>query len=65
MSSVVWLWSGLSSLTMLLIFVAYKLGKTSNQKENLDATVKIKDKQLRIRKPTIAELVSRMRKGGF
>ena len=50
---------------MLLIWVAFRWGKTSSQKESLDDTIKIKDKQLRIRKPTGSRLIKRMRKGGF
>jgi len=65
MSSIVWIWVGLSSLIMLLIWVAFRWGKTSSQKESLDDTIKIKDKQLRIRKPTGSRLIKRMRKGGF
>ena len=65
MSSVIWIWVGLSSLIMVLVWVSYKWGETSNQKESLDETIEIKDKQLRTRKPTRPELIDRMRKGGF
>lgn len=65
MSSVVWIWIGLSSLTMLLVWVAFRWGKTSYQKESLDDTIKIKDKQLRIRKPTGSGLIKRLLTGDF
>jgi len=65
MSSALLIWTGLSSLILLLVFVAYKWGKTSSKKESLNDTIKIKDKQLRIRKPTGSRLIKRMRKGGF
>ena len=62
MSSIVWIWVGLSSLIMLLIWVAFRWGKTSSQKESLDDTIKIKDKQLRIRQPTRDELIYKLRR---
>ena len=65
MSSIVWIWVGLSSLIMLLIWVAFRWGKTSSQKESLDDTIKIKDKQLRIRKPTRDELIDKLRRRNF
>ena len=65
MSSIVWIWVGLSSLIMLLIWVAFRWGKTSSQKESLDDTIKIKDKQLRIRKPTRDELIDELRRRNF
>ena len=65
MASIVWIWVGLSSLIMLLIWVAFRWGKTSSQKESLDDTIKIKDKQLRIRKPTRDELIDELRRRNF
>ena len=57
---------GLSSLVVLLLFWAvFKWGKTTKEKETLNEAIKIKDKQLRIRKPTVSNLIERMRKGGF
>ena len=57
---------GISSLILLLfVWVVYKWGKADQQKESLDETIEIKDKQLRTRKPTRPELIDRMRKGGF
>ena len=57
---------GISSLILLLfVWVVYKWGKSDQQKESLDETIEIKDKQLRTRKPTLPELIDRMRKGGF
>lgn len=57
---------GVASLVIVLMFWAvFRWGKTSQKKEDLDETVEIKDKQLRTRKPTMRELVDRLRKGGF
>ena len=57
---------GISSLILLLlIWVVYQWGKADQQKESLDETIEIKDKQLRTRKPTRPELIDRMREGGF
>ena len=57
---------GISSLILLLfVWVVYKWGKADQQKESLDETIEIKNKQLRIRKPTLDKLVERLRKGGF
>ena len=65
MSNALLIWAGISSLILLLIWVAYRWGKTSHKKETLNESNKIKDKQLRVRKPTINNLIERMRKGGF
>ena len=66
MSSGLWLiWVGLSSLIFILVWVSYKWGKTSHKKETLNESVKIKDKQLRVRKPTVSNLIERMRRGGL
>ena len=65
MSSPLLIWAGISSLILILVFVSYKWGKTSHKKETLNESIKIKDKQLRVRKPTVANLIERMRKGGF
>jgi len=48
-----------------MFWAVFRWGKTSQKKEDLDETVEIKDKQLRTRKPTMRELVGRLRKGGF
>ena len=65
MSSALLIWAGISSLIMLLVFVAYRWGKTAHKKETLNESVKIKDKQLRVRKPTVSNLIERMRRGGL
>ena len=65
MSNALLIWAGISSLILLLVFVAYRWGKTSYKKETFNESNKIKDKQLRVRKPTVANLIERMRKGGF
>jgi len=57
---------GLASLVALLsVWVSYKWGKTAQKKEDLDETIEIKDEQLRTRKPTIRELIKRLREGGL
>ena len=57
---------GISSLILLLlIWVVYQWGKADQQKESLDETIEIKNKQLRTRKPTRDELINQLRKRGF
>ena len=57
---------GISSLILLLlIWVVYKWGKADQQKESLDETIEIKDKQLLTRKPTRDELIDKLRRRNF
>ena len=63
MSNALLIWAGISSLILLLVFVAYRWGKTSHKKETLNESIKIKDKQLRVRKPTVANLIEQVHLG--